>query len=60
MSRAVLDVERQRRILAVVAETRHLVHFLVQGASERDVHFLEAPADAQHRYSLPDSHANER
>ena len=60
MGRAVLDVERQRRILAMVAEAWHLVNFLVQGASERDVHFLEAPADAQHRDSRQDCLANER
>ncbi len=55
-----VDVVRQRTVLlvgralgfAVVHQTGHSVHRLVQAAAQCDVDFLEAPANAEQRHAL--------
>ena len=49
VGRSVLHVQRLRFIVAVIEVAGHLVQARVQGAAVGDIHFLESPADRQHR-----------
>lgn len=46
--------------LTVIHEGTGLVHLLVQAAAKGHVHFLEAPADAQHRHARRHGGAQQR
>ncbi|OEC47416.1 hypothetical protein A7D27_00370 [Pseudomonas sp. 1D4] len=60
VARCVLDFERLVFRLTVVHEALDLMHLLVQRAAEGHVHFLEAPADAQHRHATLDCSTQQR
>jgi hypothetical protein len=54
MGRGVLHGQVRTVGLAVIEHARQLMHLLVQAAAERHVHFLEAPANAEHRNARRD------
>ena len=60
VARPILLVEGLILAFAVVHEHAGLVDLLVQGATQRHVHFLEATANAEYRYTGGDGGAHQR
>ncbi|MNY79290.1 hypothetical protein D3C86_2198600 [compost metagenome] len=51
MRRCVLHRQLRAVRFAVIEHARQFVDLLVQAATKRHVHFLKAPADAEHRHA---------
>ena len=57
---AILHFQRLLRVLAVVQQAWHFLQLLMQGTAERDVQFLKATANTQHRHVAFDGKAQQR